>query len=281
MRVLVRNAPALLLLFAGIALSVPVGPGHEPPATDTPAYSAADPPELRITLRDDDLHLRSHTVSSVHERQLADIARRGFMSTTLEFLPLGVAPRQWYPATLGLLEATQAMLAADVEASGNFVAITGVIDRSSDRGQLLAGLPASLVVDSTFITADSSLSAAALCEREFGEFDPGDIRFDESGTALRTSANPALDRVVALADACRGSRVVITGHTDASGDETANRALSLARARAVADIIAARGIDRARLVARGAGSSRPRADNGTRYGRSLNRRIEVAFEPVD
>ena len=41
-----------------------------------------------------------------------------------------------------------------------------------------------------------------------------------------------------------------------------------------------RGVDPARLNATGFGESRPIADNGTRWGRWQNRRIEfVTFEP--
>ena len=45
---------------------------------------------------------------------------------------------------------------------------------------------------------------------------------------------------------------------------------------AVVDYIATGGIDAARLQISGMGSAEPIADDGTRYGRSLNRRIEIA-----
>jgi outer membrane protein OmpA-like peptidoglycan-associated protein len=83
--------------------------------------------------------------------------------------------------------------------------------------------------------------------------------------------------VVVLADACREATVTITGHTDSSGSENWNRQLSLARAGAVAAYLDARGIAKERLVITGAGSSLPVADNATRYGRSINRRIEIQF----
>ncbi len=94
---------------------------------------------------------------------------------------------------------------------------------------------------------------------------------------MRTSALPVLERVAAFADACRDTLVSITGHTDSSGDENYNRALSLARARTVADWLQNRGIEPARLEVAGAGSSLPIADNATRFGRSLNRRIDIGF----
>jgi len=69
-----------------------------------------------------------------------------------------------------------------------------------------------------------------------------------------------------------GMRVVIGGHTDAQGDDTANYVLSLARARAVRDALAARGVSTARMTAVGYGETEPVADNDTEEGRAKNRR---------
>ncbi|MBT8092086.1 MAG: OmpA family protein [Gammaproteobacteria bacterium] len=123
------------------------------------------------------------------------------------------------------------------------------------------------------------VSAASLCETALRNFRAGPVKFEESGTSIRPSGEPVLDRVVELASTCRQSVIEITGHTDSSGDETWNQILSLERAKAVADYLAARGIARERLVVKGAGSSEPVADNARRYGRSLNRRIEIVMRP--
>ena len=55
--------------------------------------------------------------------------------------------------------------------------------------------------------------------------------------------------------------------------------MSQARAQAVADYLIANGVAADRLVVEGRGSSEPIADNDTRYGRSLNRRIEFGLRP--
>ena len=67
----------------------------------------------------------------------------------------------------------------------------------------------------------------------------------------------------------------MTGHTDASGSEGWNQHLSMQRAQAVGDYLVSGGVDRARLLLAGVGSSSPIADDSTRYGRSLNRRIDI------
>ena len=71
------------------------------------------------------------------------------------------------------------------------------------------------------------------------------------------------------------------GYQDASGNEAWNRQLSLERARAVGDWLVAHGVAADRIVFEGAGSSEPVASNETRYGRSLNRRIDIGFAYED
>lgn len=126
---------------------------------------------------------------------------------------------------------------------------------------------------------DREANVAALCTRALANHDAGPVNFEESKTVFRSSAVPVLQRIVALANVCRNAAIAITGHTDSSGDERWNVRLSLARAEAIAAYLAEQGIAPERLIATGAGSSSPVADNTTRYGRGLNRRIEFAFIP--
>lgn len=74
-----------------------------------------------------------------------------------------------------------------------------------------------------------------------------------------------------------GMRVEVGGHTDAQGDDTANYALSVARAKAVRDALIARGIAPAKLMAVGYGETEPVADNATEAGRAKNRRTTFAW----
>ena len=66
----------------------------------------------------------------------------------------------------------------------------------------------------------------------------------------------------------------IVGHTDSTGTEAYNQALSVRRAQAVRAYLIAAGIDAARLTASGKGESSPIASNDTRDGRAKNRRVE-------
>ena len=69
--------------------------------------------------------------------------------------------------------------------------------------------------------------------------------------------------------------VLIVGHTDASGDETYNEALSLKRAESVADYLVSKGVETDALRVIGRGSKEPLVSNETREGRIQNRRVDI------
>jgi OOP family OmpA-OmpF porin len=61
------------------------------------------------------------------------------------------------------------------------------------------------------------------------------------------------------------------------GERAANQTLSERRAAAIVEYLVGRGVPRSRLVARGNGSSKPVASNGSAEGRAQNRRTDVLF----
>ncbi|WP_083791056.1 OmpA family protein [Thalassobium sp. R2A62] len=67
------------------------------------------------------------------------------------------------------------------------------------------------------------------------------------------------------------------GHTDSSGSDVTNNALSAARALAVRDALVARGVDAERISAQGYGESEPIATNETEEGRAANRRTTITW----
>ncbi|MEZ4403984.1 MAG: OmpA family protein [Kofleriaceae bacterium] len=74
--------------------------------------------------------------------------------------------------------------------------------------------------------------------------------------------------------------ITIEGHTDDRGDDSYNLDLSQRRAEAVRQYLIGRGIDGARLVARGYGETRPLKPNTTNANRSANRRVEFKVDGV-
>jgi OOP family OmpA-OmpF porin len=101
------------------------------------------------------------------------------------------------------------------------------------------------------------------------------IEFPRAGVALGSAAKPLLDELIQIAVDCPTTGVAITGHTDSTGDESVNQALSESRARAVATYMMARGIASDRLTIEGAGSSRPLVTEESAQAFRKNRRIEI------
>jgi OOP family OmpA-OmpF porin len=66
---------------------------------------------------------------------------------------------------------------------------------------------------------------------------------------------------------------VVEGHTDNTGSDAYNQALSVRRANAVLKYLVDAGVPASRLSAQGFGESQPVADNDTAEGRAQNRRV--------
>ncbi|GAA6142434.1 DUF4892 domain-containing protein [Hydrogenophaga sp. 5NK40-0174] len=101
------------------------------------------------------------------------------------------------------------------------------------------------------------------------------IRFDTGRATLRPESTAELSLLTQYLQANPKLRVYIVGHTDDTGDFSANQTLSQARAEAVMSHLKAQKIDPQRLMARGVGSLSPVASNRDEKGRELNRRVEV------
>lgn len=107
------------------------------------------------------------------------------------------------------------------------------------------------------------------------------IRFEEASSAILPASRILLDEVADALRPCLGSIIAIEGHTDQSGTEPGNLALSMERARAVREALVRRGIPRDGLRASGLGSSQP--VEGLAPDDPANRRIEfsvIRTEPL-
>ncbi|MCB1785876.1 MAG: OmpA family protein [Chromatiaceae bacterium] len=100
--------------------------------------------------------------------------------------------------------------------------------------------------------------------------------FDFDSATLKPAMESELDDVAAKISASPGSETLeVVGHTDSTGPEGYNQGLSERRAQAAADYLAGKGISESSITVRGMGESAPVADNGTRDGRAMNRRVEI------
>lgn len=70
-------------------------------------------------------------------------------------------------------------------------------------------------------------------------------------------------------------KVIITGHTDADGDDAKNVTLGLRRAKSVRDILIRYGVKRNRITTLSKGETQPVESNNTDKGKAMNRRAVV------
>ncbi len=101
------------------------------------------------------------------------------------------------------------------------------------------------------------------------------VNFEFNSATLTANATTILDRVAASLKDWPEIRVEVGGHTDSVGTERYNADLSQKRADSVKAYLVSKGIDASRMTTRGYGESVPVADNGTKDGRALNRRVEL------
>ncbi|AUZ48145.1 OmpA family protein [Pseudomonas orientalis] len=98
------------------------------------------------------------------------------------------------------------------------------------------------------------------------------------GSDVETLNKPSTDIVERIGKALVGAgieRVRVDGHTDASGKELYNQALSLRRAESVGKVLSSVGMKQQNIQLRGLGSSEPVAENTTAAGRTENRRVSI------
>ncbi|MGW8391041.1 OmpA family protein [Pseudoduganella sp. HUAS MS19] len=100
------------------------------------------------------------------------------------------------------------------------------------------------------------------------------VEFESGQAVLTPTGKVILDEMGAAMLKLKGQKVEIIGHTDNVGLRTSNQNLSQARAEAVRNYLAGKGIPAETLVASGSGPDRPIASNDTVEGRARNRRIE-------
>jgi outer membrane protein OmpA-like peptidoglycan-associated protein len=102
-----------------------------------------------------------------------------------------------------------------------------------------------------------------------------DCNFETGKSTLLPESYAVIDELVAYLNRKDDEKIELGGHTDNVGVAAKNLKLSLDRANAVRDYLLSKGIDAARVSAKGYGMTKPVASNKTAAGRAQNRRTEV------
>ena len=280
-----RLVLALLFLTLGALVSIPVDRGELTDAAPPQSSRALATPELTMILVRDKLSITGTSHSAEHEAAVAQVVAEHFPNREVRqaFTAGVLLPADWRPISVRLLQLMATMESATATMRRDQVSLRGVTAEADEFRNRLALLREAMTAGSVLledvILVDHELTLDDLCRRAFADLGALPVAFAESSTELRESSYPNLDRLVGFAWDCRNETILIAGHTDASGNAAWNRQLSQARAQAVADYLIANGVAPDRLIVEGRGSSEPIADNDTRYGRSLNRRIEFGLRP--
>lgn len=107
---------------------------------------------------------------------------------------------------------------------------------------------------------------------------PVEPRFAEREAAPKKGSTNALALLVDMLVRDESLRLRLEGHTDnKESPEPSRQGLSEARAKAVAELLLAAGLDASRIETAGLGDKRPKAPNLIPRGRELNRRVEFVL----
>lgn len=109
---------------------------------------------------------------------------------------------------------------------------------------------------------------------------PDGVTFDVDSSTLKPQFRATLDQIAQSLQTYPNSLIDVYGHTDSTGADQYNQALSERRAKTVGDYLTMRGITGARVRSLGYGESMPIANNNTESGRALNRRVEIKIVPI-
>lgn len=108
---------------------------------------------------------------------------------------------------------------------------------------------------------------------------PNDITFNTDSATVRPALRADLVKVGQNLNKYPNSNIQVIGHTDSDGEASYNQGLSERRARSVADILQANGVNGSRITTIGLGENRPVASNLTAAGKAQNRRVDIEITP--
>lgn len=104
--------------------------------------------------------------------------------------------------------------------------------------------------------------------------------FETGQYELKHNANKVLISILKAIEQHPETQIIVAGHTDNIGNQTANQKLSEKRALAVRDwLVISSNLPATRFAVKGYGDTQPVAKNTTEEGRAQNRRVEIILIP--
>ena len=175
----------------------------------------------------------------------------------------------------------QTLLATDVRTavfSGGKVYLRGEVPAQEIADVIIARAAAVLGEDN--VVAEYTINPEAPVPDSAPLFVDDTILFGIGSTEINPAFVPLLELGTALMAQNPSVRITVIAHTDSTGSEEFNLALSQQRADIVKKFWTDSGIDPARIDAVGVGESAPRGDNLNGNGRAANRRAEFIVQGI-
>ncbi len=108
-----------------------------------------------------------------------------------------------------------------------------------------------------------------------------ELLFETGKDELTADAKAKLEQIAAVIVKYPEDRLNVIGHTDSVGSDASNATLSVKRALAVSQYLAAKGIPSNTIRHNGMGETAPLKSNETELGRQANRRVEIEITVPD
>ena len=274
-----------LLVFAAVAaaifLSIANGASkaRQQPASVDGATSTA---EFKIEYGKSGLAITGDSSSVAHEAILRQTALNLFPQAKPQFelRQRRVMPPGWALLTELTLRAVAHTYSSTAIVENAKVTVRGITMQKTEwdkaAAKLEKNLPEGTVLQQEIIELRPGATLESQCSALFHSALQGrGIEFPRDSDRLSSNAYSMLDELIQIVADCPAAIIAITGHTDASGNESGNQQLSEARANSVMAYMIAGGISADRLQATGAGSATPLVNEKTARARQINRRIEI------
>ncbi|MCL4139886.1 UNVERIFIED_CONTAM: hypothetical protein GTU68_058867 [Idotea baltica] len=105
------------------------------------------------------------------------------------------------------------------------------------------------------------------------------VYFDTNKSNINDKSKATLDKLAKVFLEFPDTKILVVGHTDSSGRDDYNLALSEKRAKSVTSYLIKDGVVENRFETLWYGETKPKYDNTTAEGRAKNRRVNLAIVP--
>lgn len=246
----------------------------------------AEASKLSLSVEDGKIVLRGAVPDSVKQLLVAKAYQAfgaGYVANHLTVVP-GATAEDWSLKAAESIQKLKSWGSGGLSFDGRHVIVKGEAKNEAEkakRTEELAGVFGALlkVENQMELPAQAAQPKASPVVAKIHEALAGKtIEFEVSSATLTPRGMKVLDELVPIIQSDKDLKLEIGGHTDNYGDPKFNQLISHARAVAVAQYLASKGVDGRRLVSKGYGESKPIASNKTKDGRKQNRR--VTFEAL-